>query len=79
MLSVITRQTRRNTKIFLAPLGGEDTSRDFSSGPFTDMIVHATIPAATTIQLNIRVSLLAIGDPSATYSGNITITPLSPP
>jgi hypothetical protein len=65
--------------VTLAVNGADSTSRNFNTGPFTDMIVHATIPAATTIQLIIQVGFLAIGNPSATYSGNITITPLSPP
>jgi hypothetical protein len=54
-------------------------SRDFETGPFSEMVVQATIPANKVTLLQVQVSAQGLGDPSATFSGTLTITPLAPP
>lgn len=57
----------------------DSDARDGVTGPFTDMVVNATLPAESVVQLEIRVGFLAIGAPSATFFGTITVRPLTPP
>lgn len=57
----------------------DSASSDGVTGPFTNFTLHATLPAESSVQLEVRAGFVAIGDPSATFFGTLTIRPLSPP
>jgi hypothetical protein len=65
--------------VFIDNVPIDTVTRDAATGPFTDMMVHAMLPASKISQLEIRVGFGALGAPSATYSGTLTVRPLTPP
>jgi hypothetical protein len=68
-----------NVVLIINGIPKDEDIRDAVTGPFTDMVVNAMLPATSTSAIEIRVGFLAIGAPSATFDGTLTVRPLTPP
>jgi hypothetical protein len=61
-------------------IGVSSDNRDLVTGPFTDLVLTGTIPAGIS-SLAIDIAMLCAPDPEVEIhsTGNLTITPLTPP
>lgn len=65
--------------VFIDGVPMDSQTSDAVTGAPGTFILNATIPAESTVQLELNAGFLAIGGPSATFFGNLTVRPLTPP